>query len=169
MFIASGLWAVNITVWFIIRINWVVDRSLNLDNCKELYGLVKYFLSKWASHQLSWLSDTWRARYMFKHSTLAKCFRDWDNNILANCQPRPRQSWVGIPSEMLTAQRRVVDQQKGYYVGLITFFSLLIVLVVAISELIKYALIKREGLSREKNWVSKIKILLKNVLEVPYS
>ena len=57
---------------------------------------------------------------------------------------------------MLTAQRRVVDQQKGYYVGLITFFSLLIVLVVAISELIKYALIKREGLSREKNWVSKI-------------
>ena len=70
---------------------------------------------------------------------------------------------------MLTAQRRVVDQQKGYYVGLITFFSLLIVLVVAISELIKYALIKREGLSREKNWDSKIKILLKNVLEVPYS
>jgi hypothetical protein len=36
MFIASGLWAVNITVWFIIRINWVVDRSLNLDNCNEL-------------------------------------------------------------------------------------------------------------------------------------
>ena len=119
-------------------------------------GPIKYYLSSWVSHQLSWLAETQRARYMSKHSTLAKCFRDWDNNILANCQPRPRQSWVGIPSEMLTAQRRVVDQQKGYYVGLITFFSLFIVLVVVISDLIKYALIKREGLSREKNWVSKI-------------
>ena len=68
---------------------------------------------------------------------------------------------------MLTAQKRFVE--KGYYVGLITFFSLLIVLVVVISDLIKYSLIKREGLSRGENWVSKIKILLKIVLEVPYS
>ena len=30
---------------------------------------------------------------------------------------------------MLTAHRRFVDQQKGYYVGLITFCSLLILLI----------------------------------------
>jgi hypothetical protein len=66
---------------------------------------------------------------------------------------------------MLTTQRRVVDQQKGYYVGLITFFSLLIVLVVAISELIKYVLIKREGLSREKIGSAKLKFCLKLYLK----
>ena len=76
---------------------------------------------------------------------------------------------------MLTAHRRFVDQQKGYYVGLITFCSLLILLIFAISNLlwnIKFRETdgaERKIWSREKNCVSKIlKILLLGIVpEVP--
>ena len=60
---------------------------------------------------------------------------------------------------------------KGYYVGLITFCSLLIVLVEIsklISKLIKILNLERERWSREKNRVDKIlKFCLKLYLKSP--